>query len=104
MPNENYGTQTTQSTGERLVRVETLIQNMFTNFTERFDRIERMYSIRFAEVQAEQDLIQESIKALREEEGQQLKTLKNKAVEYIMIAGLSGIITLLATALFKGGL
>lgn len=104
MPTENYGQQNIQSTGERLVRVETLIQNMSTNITERFDRIERMYSIRFAEIQAEQDSIQESLKALREQEGENLKGLKNKAVEYVMIAGLSGIITLLATALFKGGI
>lgn len=95
---------TPSSQGERLMKVEILLQNMLENFTDRFDRLESSINQRFAKIKEEQDGIKSDIRAIREEEGNQLKMLKNRAIEYVMIAILAGIIGALGKALFTGGL
>lgn len=92
-----------RNTGERLMRVEVLLHNMLDSFTERFDRLEAGYNKRFDQIRVEQDCIKVEIQALKDVEGKRLVGLKGKAIEYLMIAALGGIIGILTKMLFTGG-
>lgn len=97
--------------GERLARVEvilprveSLIKDVLRTVDNRFDHLERSFSERFAEVKREQDVIKDEINALKDAEGERLKYLKNKTVEYVLMAILGIIIGALGKAFLGGGL
>ena len=97
--------------GERLARVEVilprvenLIKDVLRTVDSRFDHLERSFSDRFAEVKREQDYIKDELNALKDAEGVRLKYLKNKTVEYVLMAILGIIIGALGKAFLGGGL
>lgn len=102
MPNSQSVYKPNEPIGERVARVETLLHTMLKTFNDRFDSIEQGFNQKFAQIKQEQDCIKSDINLLKDAEGERLKYLKNKTVEYIVMAILGIIIGALGKA-FIGG-